>query len=172
MCLPLKPYRIEREWEHAGLKCAAVLNREGGFRCGYVRVPPTHPLHGKHYDEADASLNVHGGLTFVQEESCAHEDGIGWWFGFDCAHAGDAMHDPDPDWNSLSPEAREELGFMRKIHIDVTAEMKLKFAGYVAGGEREEHYWLQPEVERECESLAEQLAAWKPPTEECAEASA
>jgi len=161
MCLPLKPFKIEREWEHAGLKCAVVLNREGGFRCGYVRVPPIHPLHGKHYDLADA--DVHGGLTFADKEPCEHEDGSGWWFGFDCAHAGDAMHDPNPVWNNLSDEAREELGFMRKIHIEVITEMKVKFEGYT-GGEREEHYWLQPEVERECESLAEQLAAWKPPS--------
>jgi hypothetical protein len=35
-----------------------------------------------------------------------HEDGQGWWFGFDCAHAGDMMYDPNADLTTLSPEAR------------------------------------------------------------------
>lgn len=28
MCLPVKPFKIEAEWEHHGLKCAVVLARE------------------------------------------------------------------------------------------------------------------------------------------------
>lgn len=93
MCLPLKPYKIEREWQHAGLSCAVTLALAGSHRCGYVRVPPGHTLHGKDYGEFD--VEVHGGLTFAEEEPCTeHEDGQGWWFGFDCAHAGDLPYDP------------------------------------------------------------------------------
>jgi hypothetical protein len=154
MCLPLKPFKIEREWEHAGLKCAVVQNHEGGIRCGYVRVPPTHPLHGKSYDDTD--VNVHGGLTFAQKEPCTHEDGTGWWFGFDCAHYGDAMHDPNPDWPNLSAEATTELMAMLRIHQEVAASMQEKYPYYT--GREAEHYWLQAEVERETERLAEQLA--------------
>jgi hypothetical protein len=138
MCLPVKPFKVEREWEHAGLKCAVVQAREAQHRCAYVRVPPTHPLHGKHYDLAD--VDVHGGLTFAELEPCVEEDGTGWWFGFDFAHYRDAMFDPNVDFASLSEEAKQMF----------PAVSSLRRAN--------EHYWTQAEVERECEDLAEQLA--------------
>src|ERR1700758_3054347 len=93
MCLPLKPFKIEREWKHAGLSCTVVIQREHGHRCGYVRVPPGHPFHGKSYEKPN--VDVHGGLTFGGLEPCSHEDGQGYWFGFDCVHVGDAMCNPD-----------------------------------------------------------------------------
>ena len=136
MCLPLEPFKIEREWKHAGLSCAVVQAREGGHRCGYVRVPPGHSLHGKDYNDVDVS--IHGGLTFAEIESCAHEDGTGYWFGFDCAHSMDASYDPDH-----LPE--HEVDFRTKY----PEFNHLHFA---------DHYWTQSEVERETEQLAEQLA--------------
>jgi len=148
MCLPVHPYKIEREWEHAGLKCAVVQAREAQNRCGYVRVPPGHPLHGKHYDAVDVS--VHGGLTFADVEPCEHEDGAGWWFGFDCAHLGDAFYDPNPNWNELSNDAQHFLTTMESIHRDVSH--KFGFS------RPPEHFWTQAEVETETERLAEQLA--------------
>src|SRR5258708_4716544 len=94
MCLPVKPYKIEREWKHAGLSCAVVLAREAAHRCGYVRVPPGHPMFGKGYDDPD--VDVHGGLTFAELEPCKeHEGGQGWWFGFDCHHFNDMGYDPN-----------------------------------------------------------------------------
>ena len=142
MCLPIKPFKIEREWEHAGLKCAVVLAREGGHRCGYVRVPPNHPKHGKDYDKDYDLLDVsiHGGLTFAEIEPCTHEDGTGWWFGFDCAHSGDACYDPD---NLPEHEVR-----FRAKYPELNRH---SFDG---------HYWKQSEVERETEHLAEQLAGY------------
>ena len=140
MCLPVKPYKVEREWKHLGLSCAVVQNREASNRCGYVRVPPGHPLFGKSYDDVD--INVHGGLTFAEEEPCTeHEDGQGWWFGFDCAHAGDITLDP-----SLS---RDELPETMRFVYDIQHKFPI-FA---------EHYWTQSEVEAETESLAAQLAS-------------
>ena len=43
MCLPNAEnvFKVESEWEHAGLECAVVVAVKGGHRCGYVRVPPT-----------------------------------------------------------------------------------------------------------------------------------
>jgi hypothetical protein len=81
------------EWEHLGFPCLAVRN-ESGCWCGYVAVPPTHPLHGKDYDDVD--VGVHGGLTYAnkcQGHICyvpkpGEPDDV-WWFGFDCAHSGD-----------------------------------------------------------------------------------
>jgi hypothetical protein len=81
-----------------GLPCLAVRHARYGFWCGYVGVPPTHPLHGRHYDEPN--VDVHGGLTFSDACQLGEEEGRGichideeepnvWWFGFDCGHAWD-----------------------------------------------------------------------------------
>jgi hypothetical protein len=119
-------------------------------RCGYVRVPPTHPTHGKGYD--DIEVGVHGGLTFAQMEPCTeHEDGQGWWFGFDCAHCDDAMYDPSPDLAALSEKGRAEWIVVDRIHRQTYTEV------YGTAFVERDHYWTQAEVERECEQLAEQL---------------
>jgi hypothetical protein len=77
---------------HEGLEWEVTSNLMG-YRCGYVRVPPGHPWHGRDYDDVDAS--VHGGLTFAQPDLHCGKGGAddAWWLGFDCAHCGDA---PDP----------------------------------------------------------------------------
>jgi hypothetical protein len=78
--------KIEKEWTtKAGLK-ATVIATDMGHRCGYVSVPKDHPWHGKTYDEV--GLDVHGGLTYA-----GMRDDL-WWFGYDCAHLGDAR-DPE-----------------------------------------------------------------------------
>jgi hypothetical protein len=140
MCLPFTGSRVEREWKHLGLSCAVVVNGEAGHRCGYVRVPPGHILHGKPYDEPDVA--IHGGLTFAEEEPCTeHEDGQGWWFGFDCAHYGDARFDPCANLEELPEQTRRMLAIERT-------------SPFFDSG----HYWTKTEVEIETESLAEQLA--------------
>ena len=72
------------EWE--------VTNNGIGYRCGYVRIPPGHPWHGKGYGDVDPYPDVHGGLTFAEADTECGEGGgdNAWWLGFDCAHAGDA----------------------------------------------------------------------------------
>lgn len=138
MCLPVagRVFKVEKEWMHSGLLCAIVQGDENGHRCGYVRVPPGHSYHGKDYDTPN--VDVHGGLTFAEIEPCTHEDGTGWWFGFDCAHAGDARYDPN---NLPSSEA----------------ELRRKYPSFWQ--DRGDHYWLAEEVAAETERLAEQLAA-------------
>jgi hypothetical protein len=140
MCLPnaKNVYKVEREWEHVGLLCAVVQGREGSNRCGYVRVPPTHPDHGKDYNDVD--VDVHGGLTYAQIEPCSdHLDGIGYWFGFDCAHSGDASHDPDnPAPWYVDMQKRHPGVFDRNYY---------------------EHFWSHAEVVAETERLAEGLVA-------------
>ena len=80
------------EWE--------VTGNGIGYRCGYVRIPPGHPWHGKNYDDmrtVDGDWpDVHGGLTFAGPDTDCGKGGEdnAWWLGFDCAHAGDA---PDPE---------------------------------------------------------------------------
>ena len=82
-----------------GLDCLMVRNHLGAW-CGYVGVPPDHPLHGKGYDEGD-DFDVHGGLTFASPcaetespKAVCHIPAPGrpdnvWWFGFDCNHGFD-----------------------------------------------------------------------------------
>lgn len=139
MCLPVAPFRVEREWKHLDLSCAVVQACEAGHRCGYVRVPPGHPAHGRERGELD--LRVHGGVNFSETEPCEHEDGQGWWFGFDCGHAHDRMYDPDAVLETLSPSVQEIIGLLNRFSFHT-----------------EGHYWTQAEVEAECEMLAEQLA--------------
>jgi hypothetical protein len=100
-----EPDRVD--FEFAGLPCLLHRNirTDGRYSpaawCGYVAVPPGHPLHGLGYgspevDHAMRVRGVHGGLTY--SEACAghichvpkpgEPDDV-WWFGFDCNHSGD-----------------------------------------------------------------------------------
>lgn len=81
---------LVKQFEHAGLQChiykiagLGIGSLSGGWHCGYVDVPGTHPLHGKHYD--DVNVDVHGGLTYSDNV----EENESWRFGFDTAHHGD-----------------------------------------------------------------------------------
>ena len=65
MCVPV-PSKPEAEWTHKGLQQCVVLTQMG-HRCGYTRIPPGHPWHGKDYDDID--VDVHGGLTFAELET-------------------------------------------------------------------------------------------------------
>jgi len=124
---------VEKKWDYKGLQLIVTRADLAGderimkHRCGYVRVPPNHAWHGRNYDEIDA--DVHGGLTFAQIEPCTHEDGTGYWIGFDCAHLGDAH------WPPGDPHAKK---------CDL---------GSLASG----HYWTLPEVKEETERLAKQV---------------
>lgn len=95
MCNPIttaSPDLLLAKGTHAGYEWEVTSNRLG-FRCGYVRVPPGHPWHGKGYHDVDAE--VHGGLSFAEADEHCGKGGPddAWWLGFDCAHAFDA---PDP----------------------------------------------------------------------------
>jgi hypothetical protein len=74
------------EFSHLGYTCriTRATAREtdgslsGGYLCGYVFAPPSHPLFSS--DECKTKIECHGGVTHIGE------DGI---IGFDCAHATD-----------------------------------------------------------------------------------
>lgn len=149
-----QPEPPEKEWETDGLRCHVILHPSLGHRCGYVGVPVEHPWFGKGYDdcllgeicpvaaqqEADSDgyyshyehtpgsrVEVHGGLTYAGKEA------DGWWyFGFDCAHSGDAP----------SPEAQAEN--LRRMGFSMARDG--------------DHHWTLEEVERETNDLAVQLS--------------
>lgn len=64
-----------------------------GWWCGYVGVPPGHPLHGRHFRDCSKALHeaAHGGLTF--SGLCGKDDQT-WWLGFDCMHWFDVKDPP------------------------------------------------------------------------------
>lgn len=90
-----KQRRLLAEGIHLGFNWR-VLHNDMGFRCGYIKIPETHPWYQKGYDDIDAS--VHGGLTYSEMEDDGH------WIGFDCAHCDDA---PDPNLPALNNLASE-----------------------------------------------------------------
>ena len=105
-------YIIEADWiTSAGLRAICML-AQGTHRNGYVEVPKGHPLHGIGYNEPTKligrkaaeearlgkkssilafTFDVHGGLTYSGSGETYPVPSDGWWFGFDCAHAGDGQ---------------------------------------------------------------------------------
>lgn len=136
MCLRIaveNPDHVLLEGTHAGFHWIILFNHSA-YRCGYVRVPPGHPWHGKEYEQVSAG--VHGGLTFSDPAVPCEKDGPddGWWFGFDCAHGCDA---PDPSLPGYRPPTELET----LIYKDLGREV------------RDNDY-----VEVECRTLCEQAA--------------
>ena len=97
-----EPDKMQWPDEATGLPCLAVRNPPAGNWCGYVGLPPEHPLYGKGYNNDGVDFEVHGGLTFANKcspgeneaQGICHTPGPGepdhvWWLGFDCAHYGD-----------------------------------------------------------------------------------
>ncbi len=144
-----EPDRVE--WRHASLPCLVVRGPMGAL-CGYVGVPPGHPLHGRSaFDGSCDELDAPGGLTFAgpceEGGDICHVPQPGepanvWWLGFDCAHAYDLV--PGLDALTRRNGGRAFSGAMNEI-----------------GGV---HVWYKPlaYVRSAVESLAEQLRALTP----------
>lgn len=96
-----EPDKVQWTDEDTGLVCLLHRSHFGAW-CGYVGLPPSHPLHGRDYEGIDA--DIHGGLTFADGCDPQHDPVTGrgichvpepgepdslWWIGFDCAHSGD-----------------------------------------------------------------------------------
>jgi len=129
--------RFEFKWDHdaTGYPCFIIIH-DRGFRCGYVGVPKGHFLHGVEYSEKKLSpesrFQVHGGLTYS-----GNGFGYGdfWFFGFDCAHFGDAK-----DVRLMDMRSRE------------------LYKRYGAGPHEESGVVRSKEyVTKECDDLAQQL---------------
>ncbi len=101
-----EPDKVQWVDEDTDLDCLANRGPMGNW-CGYVGVPPGHPLHGKDYDEVydlRPDIDVHGSLTFAGgcDEDAPEGHGIChiplpgrpddvWWLGFDCGHGMDVI---------------------------------------------------------------------------------
>lgn len=126
-----EPNRVE--FESYGFNCLLVRNPFMFNWCGYVGVSPNHPDYGKSYDDDSFdNIEVHGGLTYAehcQDVIChvteASDDRL-YWFGFDCAHAGDLVPGMEASrklWSATQQVMEEQiakLSFLRKpIYRDV-----------------------------------------------------
>jgi hypothetical protein len=68
-----------------------------GHLCGYVRIPRTHALYGKHDSAKLQKIFVHGGVTFSKTKKSGRWLTRGHWIGFDCAHYGDLVPGVTPE---------------------------------------------------------------------------
>jgi hypothetical protein len=75
-----------------------IKHNGNGYRCGYIRIPPSHPWHNKDYNDIPA--DVHGGLTYTNVDAEGN-----YWIGFDCAHLYDLQ---DKSLPYKYPYTREE----------------------------------------------------------------
>jgi hypothetical protein len=141
-----EPNRLN--WKAHGLDCMIVRQPVSGHLCGYVGVPPGHWAHGKKWDEVDAELDVHGGITY--SEGCqghvCHIPEPGepdelWWHGFDCHHAGD-LSPQHMMWHEKALKGEMHEVFIRR-----------KFEGHDIDVYRTIDY-----VKQQTEDLAAQLA--------------
>lgn len=96
-----EPDKVQWVDEASDLDCLAVRHPSAGSWCGYVGVPPGHPLHGKCWEDLD--LVGHAGVNFSapceegrwnEARGICHVPEPGraedvWWFGFDCEHSRD-----------------------------------------------------------------------------------
>lgn len=146
-----EPDRLE--FEAYGLPCLMRRNMQLGNWCGYVAVPPGHPLHGANYNDARAEgIYAHGGITYTdgcQGEIChaanAGEADDVWWFGFDAGHAGD-----------LVPQL---LKYGSLAEFDPELHEKLKSLGDEVGVMMHDVYRDEAYMRAQCEQLAAQLMA-------------
>ncbi|RBB38888.1 hypothetical protein DPV79_16030 [Burkholderia reimsis] len=113
-----EPDKVQWTDEATRLVCMAHRGPMGNW-CGYVGVPPAHPLYAIDYSvvQDKAPIDVHGGLTYAEHCQPNHDPITGrgvchipepgepddlWWLGFDCGHAFD-----------LQPGLRARLKLMR-----------------------------------------------------------
>jgi hypothetical protein len=175
-----EPDKIQWQDGDTGLPCLIVRGPTGSL-CGYVGVAPGHPLHGKEYDSAD--VDVHGGLTFAH--GCAEISREKWekWRERQYARRDEAKKYPIGDAARDLKEWAKELEDYDAWVVRATSRYICHVA---ASGEPDPVWWLgfdcahsgdlSPSyakrysygediyrpisyVERECTSLARQIAS-------------
>lgn len=82
---------VMRDFEIDGHRALIVKHDTMGHLCGYIALSAGHKLHGKHYDDDAVPHDVHGGWTYSEDHAPGEDPDGQWYFGFDCAHAGDLV---------------------------------------------------------------------------------
>jgi hypothetical protein len=103
-----EPDRVD--FVHAGLACLLLRHFNHGYWCGYVGIPPEHPLYGKLWTETPEirDLDVHMGVNYSAacEGEICHTPAPGmphqvWWLGADFGHAFDRAPGSDANFREL-----------------------------------------------------------------------
>ena len=155
---------------HRGFLCVLQRNPSSKTWCAYVCLPPDHPWHGLHYDEARLPyVEVHGGLTFAGYHTNLELGPEPWAIGFDTAHACDfapgypTLGTLDID-GSLTVERYKTIAFTRtetvRLADQVAAEWTRAF-----GSEPPPHYDSRRAKEGPKPPAPEPPAAHKAPTD-------
>ena len=111
------------EFRSHDLPCIIRRHKELGFLCGYVAVPPGHPLHGVSYQDAYqlVRLRAHGDVNYSKpcDEDVCHVPAPGepddvWWFGFHCGYGWDYIPAHGP-WLKREPdlESYRDINYVR-----------------------------------------------------------
>ncbi len=81
-------FEVEFDEIYKGIRIVGIMTFMG-CRCGYISIPPEHPLYGIDYNKID--IKVHGGLTYssLTTDYPVKTEKDTYWVGFDCAHYGD-----------------------------------------------------------------------------------
>lgn len=130
--------KVLKKWKHKGKECVIVgisFNSEKyelHHYCGYVKSNIDLGYDGLQ-ELTDYAINVHGGLTFHGKlESLSLK---GEWYGFDCAHSGDATKGAKTDglfsverlWDEDKViKETERLAIQMKILDGINLQDKLK----------------------------------------------
>lgn len=130
-----------------------------GHRCGYVAVPPEHPVNGQvktvvntitgdeQLDYDSSGIDCHGGVTFLSRESGIKEllkiACTDLWIGFDCAHCYDG----------------KDLDLVEKYYGSESQQLKFyrEFPQYRRDLESFEKVRSFRYVEKECKKIINQL---------------
>lgn len=130
--------KVEKHWVYKGLDCV-VRTVNFGHRCGYVRIPEGHPIHGKDLTKSDCDmyLDVHGGITFSEKEDILLDKSKGFWVGFDCAHCFDRR-----DESIMSEYYKQHLSILNSVFSDNGIELI---------------EWTLSRVQEEVENMADQV---------------
>ena len=113
-----EPDRVD--FRHAGFPCLILRQRDVGFLCGYVGVPPGHVAHGKDYGDVD--VNVHGELSYsaaCDGERICHVPEPGepddvHWLGFDCMHTFDMAPVRPDGWYFVADRQYRDVAYVRR----------------------------------------------------------
>lgn len=97
-----------------GFPCLLMRSEETGVWCGYVGLPPSHPLHGRPLSDVTCWERAapHGGVTYADDAT--HPAAVGhapqaWWVGFDCLHAHDVT--PSTGRSAIDPGTYRDLEY-------------------------------------------------------------
>lgn len=114
-----------------GYGCIIRRSPAGGHLCGYVSVPPGHPLFGRRLGSfVGLGIGVHGGIDYAAEcedwqdedrsvchvlpadfqqsvyaNAAAERGDDAWWLGFSCNQSGDILPDPRNGRSRVAPRA-------------------------------------------------------------------